>query len=703
MKKSNTSIKIPPFTLLYLGGALSLILLVITNLQNIQTANNTYAAENNLSLQPTDDAFVNKEFEGRNYGQIPLLRVDATPTKLSFLKFNLGQLQNGKIRSAKLFLKVDGNASKGQQRIKLVQNNSWSESTVTFKNKPDNNEKPLDEISGGSAGEWIHFDVTNTVQNKNGKVVSFVIRTANNNATSFYSKESEFKPYLAITFATNSTLAPTQKPTQQPDVPVRTPSPTPTTSPIRTPINTIRPSVTPTSRPIPTTNPTIPPNPTNVPNPPSTTFGAFPGAEGYGAQTKGGRGGKVIYVTSLNDSGAGTLREALETSGPRTVMFKVAGTITLSNDINIAQPFITIAGQSAPGEGVQIKGAMLKIRTHDIVIRYFKARIGDESNSSSPADRDAITMTGTHGTEVYNVIIDHSSLVWGPDIGGVAMLTDTHNVTIQNTILGEGLNLSNHPEGVPAQGGHSYGTNITALGPQYGSGYPRNITLYRNLLTTSGARMPQVQGGEFVDIVNNVIYNWGIKGPHGNPRKLNLVKNMLIKGPETTGLFVWQPGTNQSCCPTLTPGSVYEEGNVTEGFTATRGTPNTVYTANRFSPYSIRNEQSPQQAYSTVIANVGANRPLRDSADEKIIFNLIDRKGNFLNGIGKPAPNPQWPTLASGPTPIDSDNDGMADTWEQQNFGSLSQGSATNSSSDFDNDGYTDLEEYLNLTNPKAN
>jgi hypothetical protein len=159
---------------------------------------------------------------------------------------------------------------------------------------------------------------------------------------------------------------------------------------------------------------------------------AFPGAMGFGTDTPGGRGGKVIYVTNLNDSGAGSLRAALQDASPRTVLFKVSGTITLTSDIIIKKPFLTVAGQTAPGEGVQIKGAQIKIATHDVIIRYLKMRTGDEKNNSDPADRDSVALN--HNTNAYNIVVDHSTLIWGPDIGGLTFLNGAHDATVSNSI-----------------------------------------------------------------------------------------------------------------------------------------------------------------------------------------------------------------------------------------------------------------------------
>ena len=441
--------------------------------------------------------------------------------------------------------------------------------------------------------------------------------------------------------------------------------------------------------PAPTPPPSASPGPTATP--PGGQLAAFPGAEGFGTTTTGGRGGRILYVTTLADAGPGSLRSALTASGPRTVLFQVAGTITLNDDIVINAPFLTIAGQSAPGEGVQIRGGMLHIRTHDVVIRYLRLRPGDMLNGSAVQTRDALTINGTDQDDVYHVVIDHCSLLWGPDIGGAALLSGIRDSTIQDTIIGEGLYLSNHPEATAAQDGHSLGLNITQL---TAGSYPTRLTLHHNLLTTADQRMPQVMGGASVDVVNNVVYNWGVSPAQGNPRSLNLINNLFIKGPMTKTLLAWEPRTNAEH-PTLRPDAVYERGTVTEGFTTVRGDPQTVYAAARFVPYSLRTEQTPQDAYARIVQDVGPTRPARDHVDQRIVDQLRNRTGSFPNGNEL-----VWPSLAPGPLAVDADQDGMPDAWERDWFGTLSRGSPTDSSGDFDRDGYTDVEEYLNRSSP---
>ena len=164
---------------------------------------------------------------------------------------------------------------------------------------------------------------------------------------------------------------------------------------------------------------------------------AFPAAEGFGGNSVGGRGGQVIEVTNLNDSGPGSLRAAIDTEGPRIVVFRLGGTIELQSRLEITNPYITIAGQTAPGGGITLKTvptykkSAIKIETHDVIIRYIRSRPGPSSDISDSLD--ALEITGG-----YNIIIDHSSFSWGTDeVIGIA--NDARDITIQWSIISEGL------------------------------------------------------------------------------------------------------------------------------------------------------------------------------------------------------------------------------------------------------------------------
>ena len=380
-------------------------------------------------------------------------------------------------------------------------------------------------------------------------------------------------------------------------------------------------------------NPIQPPRPFGVAPPPAVVAG---GGAGYGAGTVGGARGRTIAVTNLSDGGPGSLRAALEAQGPRIVVFKVGGTISLGSDLKISDPFVTVAGETAPAP-VVVRGAGALIRTHDVVVRHLRFRPGDQV--SSPADVDALTINGMSGG-VYNVVIDHVSMVWGPDIGGLAILGDVRGVTVSKSIMGEGLYLSRHPEGSTAEGGHSHAANITQL--DGGSAWPRNITMVGNLFTTADTRIPRLQGPECVDLVNNVIYNWGKHAAHGNARSVNLVNNYYRSGPESATTNIWDLQTSVVASNPFSS-SVYSAGNRADGFTATQGGAASIYaSAVRCGGLSIA-AATADAAYGSVLANAGATLPARDAVDARIISNVKNRTGTFFNGAGQSAPNPYWP------------------------------------------------------------
>lgn len=359
---------------------------------------------------------------------------------------------------------------------------------------------------------------------------------------------------------------------------------------------------------------------------------------GYGRSTVGGAGGAARYVTNLRDSGPGSLRAALEASGRRRVFFRVGGTIRLTSPIKIKNPYVTINGGSANRPGITIRGEAVIVTTHDVVIRNLRFRPGD--GTSSPSETDALTLNGNGGKRVYNVVVDHVTMLWGPDIGGLAILGDVSRVTIQNSIMGEGLFLSRHPEGTTSNGGHSTAANITQ--EDAGQPYPRRITFWHNLFTTSDTRMPRLQGAACVDIVNNVIFNWGGHAAHGNPRSLNLVGNWYRRGPRSVQLEIWGSQTS-SVAPRLFTRSVYQRGNVADGFPFERGGARGVFTSTPLCRGLSVKRQPAADAYKIVLRTAGATSPVRDEVDRRVISNVKNRIGRYFNGEGNPAPNPYWP------------------------------------------------------------
>lgn len=412
------------------------------------------------------------------------------------------------------------------------------------------------------------------------------------------------------------------------------------------------------------------------------TLPAFPGAEGFGAHTVGGRGGRVIEVTNLNDDGPGSLRAAIATEGPRIVVFRVGGTIELRSRIDIEHPYITIAGQTASGGGILLKNhpsmvhSPLRIITHDVVIRYLRSRPGP---SDTPSDvLDALTIA-----DGYNIIIDHSSFSWGSD-EVFNIWYDVHDVTVQWSIIAEGLHDSTHPEGK-----HSMGMLI-------GSEGAGEISIHHNLFVHNRRRNPKVNMTGMADVVNNVVYNaryaMMIQDTYASPA-VNYVGNMVIHGINSVydyDLRYWNDGNH--------PPRIYVQGNLgtkrptedLEDYWVVRKNDRR-YLVDTRHPAPPVTTLPACAAYRVVLANAGATMPMRDAVDERLVNDVRNRTGQILN---HPSEVGGWPVIAPGEAPADRDQDGMPDDWEVER--GLDPDDASDSSGDRDRDGYTNIEEYLN-------
>jgi hypothetical protein len=400
---------------------------------------------------------------------------------------------------------------------------------------------------------------------------------------------------------------------------------------------------------------------------------AFPGAEGAGMYSVGGRGGVVYEVTNLNDSGPGSFRAACDASGPRTVVFRVSGTIQALSRISIMNPYITIAGQTAPGDGICIRDKELFIRTHNVIVRYMKFRRGQATGGDS--------LNVMYGAD--NVIIDHCTATWGSDENLTCY--DVTNVTIQWCMVGEGFY------------GHSCGG---LWGP--------NASYHHNLIYSNGTRNPKLAygaEGKVWDFRNNVIYNWGYESVNGSDiGNLNIVNNYYEYGPGTNG---------GSLRYKITGGggwNVYADGNYTWGYpniTADNWSGGIHGTYVRYdTPFEAFpiTQQTAEVARKYVVANAGAKR---DSADVRFLNEMQTRTYSFAglkNGKlypGIPDSMDQvggWPTLNSLPAPVDTDRDGMPDVWETAN--GLSPTNPQDGNSYTLDASYTNLEVYLNSLCP---
>lgn len=414
---------------------------------------------------------------------------------------------------------------------------------------------------------------------------------------------------------------------------------------------------------------------------------AFPGAQGYGSNTPGGRGGRVIEVTNLNDSGAGSLREALTASGPRIVVFRVGGTITLKSVIRVKHPYLTVAGQTAPGEGILLRNApgrtsdpaTLRIQTNDVIVRGLRIRSGAPGKHGIQGD--ALTVESSSTTKARRIIIDHNSFSWATD-EVVSSYYDTSDVTFSYNIVAEGLSHSTHQLGE-----HSRGL--------FGSGdMSYDISMHHNLLAHNVERNPEVSTTGLSDVRNNVIYDWGDWATTITDKRqgdTNVVGNWYKPGPSETAI---RPDVD--FYPTSGLGMrVYIAGN-----RRADGTPASVsfgfrpYMSNAAIPTAPVTTTSAQQAYSDVMAGAGARVPTLDSVDSRILADVRDGTGHVINS---PSDVGGWPSIAGGTAPTDSDHDGMPDAWETARGLDPHR---NDSAGDRDHDGYTNIEEYINSLIP---
>ncbi|WP_435138327.1 polysaccharide lyase [Formosa sp. A9] len=449
---------------------------------------------------------------------------------------------------------------------------------------------------------------------------------------------------------------------------------------------------------------------------------AFPGAEGGGAFTQGGRGGKIFVVNSLADSGSGTLREALEAVGARTIVFNVAGIIQLEKPINVRAPYVTIAGQTAPGDGICVAGESVLIDTHDVIIRYMRFRRG----ATDVTRRD----DALGGNPIGNIIIDHCSVSWGLD-ENISMYRHmfqanekskreklpTVNVTIQNTISSEGLDTYNH----------AFGSTIGGL----------NSTFARNLWANNISRNPSIGMYGSFNFVNNVLFNWWNRSLDGGDyrSRFNIINNYFKPGPitpenEPIRYRIIKPETGYY--EPKTPGRAYVNGNIVEGAPEVtkdnwnggvqpEGDRDLAY-IKQAKPFKMANVTilETKAAYQYVLDNVGATLPVRDAVDERIIKTVktgkVAYKDGLENTIGKEFIKRRLPAdsykkgIITHPDQVggypeykgkpykDSDSDGISDRWEKK-YG-LNPNDASDANQDVNGDGYTNIEKYINGIDP---
>ncbi len=455
---------------------------------------------------------------------------------------------------------------------------------------------------------------------------------------------------------------------------------------------------------------------------------AFPSAKGLGKNTVGGRDGSIIHVTNLNANGAGSFRAALETSGARTIVFDVSGTINQDDALlNVTNPYLTIAGQTSPG-GIEVVGHQTSIATHDVIIRHMRFRAGshtyDTDGVNPDTDGDALDLLGKRWNDaaqnVYNIIIDHVSFGYGTD-ETVSITGGSTATTIQNCLIGPSLEYAKsattrHGKGMLVSGKYNENTAVS---------------LYRNFHALCGDRNPQmyqppdthesqtVSGKTYyIEGINNVAYNWyhGFRPDVGGAAKVNWINNYSKEGPESNRANFFLQYINALVTPTPL---VYVSGNkgaqvdgteitftgsgVSDSYSSTLEV-NSGFIASAPWGMDVNLPQAPMTDVlaAEIVAVAGATIPTRDTLDVILAGYFTDGEGAttsdfssivgwLVRDVSYPDDYPTYSTSNDNPT--DTDSDGMPDTWETANGTSITV--ANNNSHTFDDD-YTDIEYYIN-------
>lgn len=434
---------------------------------------------------------------------------------------------------------------------------------------------------------------------------------------------------------------------------------------------------------------------------------AFPHAEGYGRFSKGGRGGDVYHVTTLEDYNTkngkpipGSLRYGIMTQdGPRTIVFDVSGTIILKEELKGTKSFLTIAGQTAPGDGITIRDYTFKLTgqkgepIHDVIIRFIRLRLGDVTKQSGD---------GLSTNWINDLILDHISAGWTIDC--IHDLRDAARFTMQWSVFAEALNKSTHTKGAHAM--------LSSYSHLYG-----NVTVHHNLMASSRNRHPTLGGGDrtdttaIIDFRNNLVFNWASGTNFGQCRH-NLINNYYKPG-ESTDYKANKPLRMKS--ERATSGVGYLSGNYFEGAPKEFNTDN--YTAVDYNLYGtpgpsnkyigttraqwesktpfvvgkdVPKTDSPETTYRIVLERAGASLN-RDAVDKRVIAGVADGTNRLIDSQTEVG---GWPELKTKPAQPDTDKDGMPDAWEKANKLNPADPSDRNGYSL--NKEYTNLEVYLN-------
>lgn len=423
---------------------------------------------------------------------------------------------------------------------------------------------------------------------------------------------------------------------------------------------------------------------------------AFPGAEGYGRWAIGGRGGRVWEVTNLNDSGPGSLRAAIESEGPRTVVFRVGGTIKLASKLIVRNPYLTVAGQTAPGDGIAIRGHTFGcLSTHDVILRHLRIRVGDEAQ---------LTMDGTGLSDCDHCILDHCSVSWSID--EALSSRSARNITVQRCLIAEALNIAHHKK-YEAGKGHSFAASISG---NVGS-FHHNLLAHcagRNWSLAGGLN----RGGQYagrLDIRNNVVFNWEHRTTDGGAKAVNFVNNMYVPGPATRVFHLVKPDVGSPTDPQqyfisgnrMLGRPQYDADNWANGGVLVA--PTLVSQIKLTQPFceSHVTTTSAAAAYDDVLADVGANVPQLDAIDQRIWSDVKQCRATATGSrsklpgiIDSQADVGGWPELQGGTAVLDTDHDGLPDDWERAH--GLNPQDASDGARDADDNGFTELEDYLN-------
>ncbi len=401
----------------------------------------------------------------------------------------------------------------------------------------------------------------------------------------------------------------------------------------------------------------------------------FPGAQGFGTTTKAGREGKILRVTTLASDGPGSLRDALAQSGPRTIIFEISGVITLRENLIITDPFVTVAGQTAPAPGITLSGAGLSIQTHDVLVQHLHVRPGGDKDGVDFEKRDAIEILGQPdgSSDVYNIVIDHCSMSWGVDETVSTWYPGVRDVTISNSIIAETLDDAGHPEGP-----HSKGLLI--------GDHTRRASIIGNLLLHHDDRNPHMKGDTSSLIANNLVYNYGRwpltvfdnKIAKSGPSLVSAIGNVFIAGPDSppehSTVFIGRS--------TKADTIIYLEDNQARDFV--EGDPCSIMDTEKEEDDDVtcRTQDPPvmvsplmllpaNEVRAFVLANAGAFPLARHPIDARYIEDVNQGTGRIIDSVSEVGGPPSYPPVERPlvtPERPDEDDDG---------------------------DGYTNLEEWL--------